>query len=57
MTATADLREQLILARSRAQRLLDALDDAVRDADALDDAAIEASSRFLTDHRNTGRPA
>ena len=57
MTATGDLREQLVLARYRAQRLLDALDDAVRDADALDDAAINAADRFVTDHRNTSGAA
>ena len=52
MTATGDLREQLIHARNMAQRVLDELDDAVRLADRLDDEAIDASARFV--ERSTG---
>lgn len=47
MTATGDLREQLIHARNLLQKALDEVDDAVRLADRLDDEAIDAAQRFV----------
>ena len=52
MTATGDLREQLIHARNLVQRALDEMDDAVRQADRLDDEAIDTADRFV--NRGTG---
>lgn len=48
MTATGELREQLVHCRNLAQRALDELDVAVRAVDAMDDAVIEGQQSLDT---------